>query len=91
MLNWVLNKVVGSQNERYLQRLPPLVQQIGAFEPVLQPLTDAQLRAKTEEFRRTVRAGLAQALEQDPPPDDPEDEDAVKAWRRRHGRSGRTS
>ena len=47
MFGQILAKVIGTQNERELKRLRPLVGQIGALEPTLQPLTDEQLRAKT--------------------------------------------
>jgi preprotein translocase subunit SecA len=56
MLQTLLAKVVGTQNERELKRLRPLVAEINALESV-QPLTDDQLRAKTAEFRQRVSQG----------------------------------
>src|SRR5216110_2887683 len=57
MLDTILAKVVGTQNERELKRLRPLVGQIGALEPSIQALSDEQLRAKTAEFRARIAEG----------------------------------
>src|SRR5947207_13467389 len=57
MLQTLLAKVVGTQNERELQRLRPIVGQVNAFESAIQALSDDQLRAKTAEFRQRVAAG----------------------------------
>ena len=57
MLQTFLAKVLGTQNERELKRLQPLVGAIGALEPTIQSLSDEQLRAKTAEFKARVAAG----------------------------------
>jgi len=57
MLDTLLAKVVGTQNERELKRLRPIVAQINALEPSIQALTDEQLRAKTAEFRSRLAEG----------------------------------
>src|SRR5688572_21718103 len=57
MLDTLLAKVVGTQNERELKRLRPLVSEVGAFEPSIQALSDEQLRAKTAEFRARLAEG----------------------------------
>ena len=57
MLQTLLAKVVGTQNERELKRLRPLVAEINALEPMIQSLSDEQLRAKTTEFRQRLAAG----------------------------------
>ena len=57
MLDTLLAKVVGTQNERELKRLRPLVAEIGALEPSIQALTDEQLRGKTAEFRARIAQG----------------------------------
>src|SRR6476646_8018232 len=59
MLGQVLAKVIGTQNEREIKRLRPLWAEIGAFEPQIQPLTDEQLRGKTDEFWKRVAGGEA--------------------------------
>src|SRR4051794_28951667 len=57
MLDTLLAKVVGTQNDRELKRLRPIVGQVNAQEPAVQALSDDQLRAKTAEFRERVAAG----------------------------------
>ena len=47
-------KVFGTSNEREMKRLAPLVERINALEPEMKQLTDAQLRAKTDEFRKRI-------------------------------------
>jgi preprotein translocase subunit SecA len=59
MVSKVLSKIFGSRNDRVLRRLNKLVGQINALEPSLQTLTDAQLRAKTGEFKDRLAAGAA--------------------------------
>jgi preprotein translocase subunit SecA len=57
MLGTLLAKVIGTQNERELKRLRPLVEQVNAFETGLSQLSDEQLRAKTPEFRQRLAKG----------------------------------
>ena len=57
MLNTLLGKIIGTQNERELKRLRPLVDQINALEAALEPLSDAELRAKTDQFKARLAAG----------------------------------
>ncbi len=49
-------KVFGTSNEREIRRLTPLVEQINALEPAMKQLSDEQLRAKTDEFRKRIAA-----------------------------------
>ena len=57
MIGQLLAKVIGTQNERDLKKLRPIVGEIGAFEPTLQRLSDEQLRAKTTEFKTRLANG----------------------------------
>src|SRR5216684_6157003 len=57
MLNTILTKIIGTKNERELKAIAPLIQRISALEPSILPLTEAQLQAKTEEFRRRLKGG----------------------------------
>ncbi len=57
MIQTLLAKVVGTQNERELKRLRPVVGEVNALEPSTQALSDEQLRAKTPEFRERVAQG----------------------------------
>ena len=57
MIQTILAKIVGTQNERDLKKLRPIVGQVGVFEPAIQALTDEQLRAKTAEFKTRLANG----------------------------------
>src|SRR4029450_12164798 len=57
MLDPILAKVVGTQNERELKRLRPIVAEVNAFEPAIKGLSDEQLRAKTAEVKPRVANG----------------------------------
>jgi len=57
MLGNVLKKVFGSKNERELNKLNPIVEQINALEPEMQALSDDQLRAKTQAFKERIDQG----------------------------------
>ncbi|MGQ9780057.1 MAG: preprotein translocase subunit SecA [Bacillota bacterium] len=55
MLNFLKN--LWDTNQRELNRLSLKVQAINALEPEFERLTDAELRAKTDEFRRRLANG----------------------------------
>ncbi|HVZ18374.1 MAG TPA: DEAD/DEAH box helicase, partial [Terriglobales bacterium] len=55
MINTLLGKVFGTKNEREVKRMMPTVGQIAALEPEMRQLTDAQLRARTDEFRHRIK------------------------------------
>ena len=57
IVDTLLAKVIGTQNERDLKRLRPLVAAVNAKEPEIQQLSDDQLRAKTAEFRQRLQNG----------------------------------
>jgi preprotein translocase subunit SecA len=57
MLDTFLAKVVGTQNDRELKRLRPVVGAVNALEPAIQVLSDEQLRGKTAEFRQRLADG----------------------------------
>jgi preprotein translocase subunit SecA len=50
-------KVFGSANDRRVKRYQPTVDAVNALEPEYQRLTDAELRAKTDDFRKQVADG----------------------------------
>jgi len=54
LFNKIAAKIFGTKNERELKRLMPRVTEINALEAEMQKLSDAQLRAKTEEFRARI-------------------------------------
>src|SRR3990167_9418093 len=57
MIQTLLAKVIGTQNERDLKRLRPIVDQVGALEPAMKALSDERLRAKTAELRERIARG----------------------------------
>jgi preprotein translocase subunit SecA len=52
-----LVRIFGSSNERRIRQMRPLVAAINELEPRMEVLSDAELREKTEEFRRRRSAG----------------------------------
>ena len=58
MINTLLGKVFGTKNERVIKALMPNVKAINALEPEMQKLPDAELRAKTDEFRQRIQDHL---------------------------------
>ncbi|HEX5759647.1 MAG TPA: preprotein translocase subunit SecA [Thermoanaerobaculia bacterium] len=59
MINRLLTKVFGSQHERDVKRMLPMVAAINELEPETEALTDAELRGKTAEFREQLAQGAA--------------------------------
>ena len=57
IVDTLLAKVIGTQNERDLKRLRPYVAAINAKEPEVEKLSDEQLRGKTAEFRARLANG----------------------------------
>jgi preprotein translocase subunit SecA len=57
MIGGVLKKIFGSQNERNLKKIAPIVDEINGFEPEIRKLSDAQLRGKTAEFKQRLENG----------------------------------
>lgn len=57
MLNRIFTSVLGSRNERVLRQLWKIVAEINALEPKISALSDAELRAKTDEFRQRLKTG----------------------------------
>jgi preprotein translocase subunit SecA len=54
MINFILKKIIGTQNERALKSIRPIVAEVNALEPVILKLSDSELRAKTGEFRAKI-------------------------------------
>ena len=53
----LIRKIVGTKNDRELKRIHPLVEQIRSLEPSLEKLTNAELTAKTDEFKKRLADG----------------------------------
>ena len=54
MFSWILKKILGTQNERALKHVRPVVAAVNALEPKISALSDSELRAKTDEFKAVV-------------------------------------
>ncbi|MWP50388.1 MULTISPECIES: preprotein translocase subunit SecA [unclassified Gilliamella] len=57
MLLKLLTKVFGSRNERVLKNMRKRVERINTFEPAMEALSDAELKAKTAEFQQKIATG----------------------------------
>ncbi len=57
MFKWLGRLFSGDSNERVLEDLYRIVDQVNALEAEFEALTNDQLRAKTDEFRRRLRDG----------------------------------
>jgi preprotein translocase subunit SecA len=57
MITWALKKVLGTSHEREVKKLRPKVEAINALEPRIAALSDAELRAKTAEFKEKLENG----------------------------------
>ena len=57
MISSILQKIVGSKNERELKQLQPLVARINGLESEFETLSDVDLQAKTVEFKKRFADG----------------------------------
>jgi preprotein translocase subunit SecA len=57
MLKSILGKIFGSQNERDLKAVRPIVEKVNSFETSIKNLSDAELKAKTAKFRDCLSKG----------------------------------
>ncbi len=53
----LMRKVFGTRNERMVKRYLRVVDQVSALEGEISPLTDAELRSRTEVFRQRLKDG----------------------------------
>jgi preprotein translocase subunit SecA len=53
----LIKKIVGSRNDRILKGIQPLVVQVNSLEPQIKALSDGELRAKTDEFKKRLTEG----------------------------------
>ncbi len=57
MLSTVFRKFFGSRNDRLVKQYAQTVKEINALEPAVQALSDDELRAKTESFKKRFQQG----------------------------------
>ena len=56
-LGTITRKVFGTQNDRKVKSVRPLIEKINALEPEFEALSDAQLIEKTAEFKSRYENG----------------------------------
>lgn len=59
MISKIITSIFGSSNDRTLKRLRKRVAQINKLEPAFEKLTDAELQAKTAEFKQRLADGAS--------------------------------
>lgn len=57
MLTYIVDKLIGTKSERQLKKYYPAVAKINELEKTFSPLTDAQLKEKTAEFKERLGKG----------------------------------
>jgi len=57
VLQNIAKKIFGTQNERELKSIYPIVERINQLEGQIKPLSDAQLQGKTAEFKQRLANG----------------------------------
>ena len=57
MIGAIAKRVFGSSNDRLVKKLEKTVEQVNAFEPHLEALSDEELTAQTDKFRAMLEAG----------------------------------
>jgi preprotein translocase subunit SecA len=57
MVNNIFKKIFGSRNERLIKKMSKTVAQVNQLEAEIEPLSDAELTAKTQEFRDRIAQG----------------------------------
>ncbi len=57
MLASLIGGIFGTKNDRELKRMRKIVEKINALEPTISALSDADLSAKTEEFKQRYKKG----------------------------------
>ena len=57
MFQTIAKSLFGSSNDRYVKSLGKIISQINALEPQIQALSDDELKAQTDKFRRQLDEG----------------------------------
>ncbi|MBQ3937828.1 MAG: preprotein translocase SecA, partial [Clostridia bacterium] len=53
----LIDKLLGNTSAQQIKKVMPLVKKINEWEPEIHGLSDAELRAKTADFRKRLAAG----------------------------------
>ncbi|MBI2870428.1 MAG: preprotein translocase subunit SecA [Candidatus Omnitrophica bacterium] len=57
LVGYIARKIIGTQSERILRGIRPIVAQVSALEPQMQSLSAEGLKGKTDEFRSRLAKG----------------------------------
>lgn len=57
MISRIIAQIVGTNNERQIKRMLPIVEKINALEPMISALSDQQLAHQTIEFKSQLASG----------------------------------
>ena len=57
MIKFLIGKIFGTRNERYLRSLRPKLKKCNALEPQMKALTDEEIPARLAEYREAVQSG----------------------------------
>ncbi|MCL4524681.1 MAG: preprotein translocase subunit SecA [Acidobacteria bacterium] len=67
LVHRVVAKFIGTQHEREVKRISPMIQAINALEPEMEKLSDADLRDRAQQLREQVQKALGDAEPGEPP------------------------
>ena len=59
MVFGLIKKIVGTRNDREIKRIQAIVEEINDWENKIKPLTDGELRNKTQEFKSRILEGAS--------------------------------
>jgi preprotein translocase subunit SecA len=57
-MDWI-KRLIGTKNDREIKRIRPYVEKINEFEPEYQRLSDAELKEKTDQFKKRIAEATA--------------------------------
>ena len=57
MINYLIDKIIGTKSERQIKKLQPIVNKINALEPKISKLTDEELKNQTVLFKERLAKG----------------------------------
>src|SRR6056297_3070724 len=57
MINKIRSIIGGNENKKELKRIEKMVKEVNSFEGNIQSLSDEELRAKTDEFKKKIGSG----------------------------------
>ena len=59
MVFGLIKKIVGTRNDREIKRIQAVVEEINDWENKIKPLTDGELKGKTQEFKNRILEGAS--------------------------------